>query len=283
MAIVRRQFAEFPNGQLHYRHSGKSNETPLIMLHASPGSSLMLEPLIAALGEQRRAIAPDTLGNGDSMPPAQEQPEIPDYAGAVLELMDQLNLEQADFYGTHTGARLATYIALAQPQRVRKVILDGFGLYTPDDLDEILKVYAPQVQPDQIGSHINWAWHFCRDQFIYFPWFKKQKEHRVPLDLPDAAYLHDKFIEIMKSITTYHKSYRAAFRYSMAENVPAISQPTMITFAETDMVRSVYDEAIKLLPQAHHQVLPGIRDPDSTALTAAAINWFLDQPVLGKF
>lgn len=276
MATVRRSFADFPDGQLHYRQSGKPSDTPLLMLHASPGSSLMLQPLIAALGEQRQVIAPDTLGNGDSMPPLKEQPEIPDYADAVLALITQLGIEQVDLYGTHTGARIATHIALTQPQRVRKVILDGFGLYTPDDLDEILRVYAPQVEPDQIGSHVMWAWHFCRDQFIYFPWFKKQKEHRVPLDLPEASYLHDKFIEIMKSITTYHKSYRAAFRYSMATHVPKITQPTMITFAETDMVRSAYEEAVKLLPEAHHKVLPGIRDIESVAVTAGSINQFLN-------
>jgi pimeloyl-ACP methyl ester carboxylesterase len=278
MAIVRRSFADFPEGQIHYRHSGAANDgVPLLMLHASPGSSLMLNPIIAALGDHRHVIAPDTLGNGDSMPPSQEQPEISDYAVAVLALIEELGVKQADFYGTHTGARIATYLALNHPERVRKIILDGFGLYTPVDLDEILRVYAPEVQPDQIGSQVMWAWHFCRDQFIYFPWFRKQKEFRVDLDLPDAEYLHDKFIEIMKSITTYHKSYRAAFRYSMATHVPLITQPTMITFAETDMVRSVYEEAVKLLPKAHHELLPGIRAAESVAVSMAALNRFLDE------
>ena len=277
MAMVRRNFADFPEGQIHYRHSGVGNGNPLVMLHASPGSSLMLNPIIAAMGDHRRVIAPDTLGNGDSMPPPLEQPEIPDYAESVLALMIELGIEQADFYGTHTGARIATYLALNHPGRVRKVILDGFGLYTPDDLDEILRVYAPEVQPDQNGSQVMWAWHFCRDQFIYFPWFRKKKEYRVALDLPEAEYLHDKFVEIMKSITTYHKSYRAAFRYSMATHVPQITQPTMITFAETDMVRTVYEEATQLLPKAHHELLPGIRDTASLVVTMTAFNRFLDE------
>lgn len=282
MSQVKRGFADFSDGQIHYRYAGvdvavgKEDSLPLMMLHASPGSSLMLKPLIAALGDARRVFAPDTLGNGDSMPPAGEQPEIPDYARAILAVMDELDIKRADFYGTHTGARIATYIALNHPERLNKIVLDGFGLYTPDDLDEILKVYAPEITPDQMGTHVMWAWHFCRDQFIYFPWFRKKKEFRVPLDLPEAQYLHDKFIEIMKSITTYHKSYRAAFRYSMADAVPKLSQPTMITFAETDMVRATYDSAVKLLPMAHCELLPGIRDEKSAVNTAAAINSFLE-------
>lgn len=277
MSQVKRGFSDYLDGQIHYRYAGRESENrlPLMMLHASPGSSLMLKPLIAALGDSRQVIAPDTLGNGDSMPPTGEQPDIQHYAEAVLSVMDDLNIQQADFYGTHTGARIAAHIALNNPERLNQVVLDGFGLYTPDDLDEILKVYAPEVKPDQLGTHVMWAWHFCRDQFIYFPWFRKNKESRVPLDLPDAEYLHDKFVEIMKCITTYHKSYRAAFRYSMAETVPRITQPVMITFAETDMVRSAYDQAIKLLPSAHCELLPGIRDEQSVASTAVAIERFL--------
>ena len=276
MAQVHRAFADFPEGQIHYRHAGNALGRPLIMLHASPGSSLMLKPLIGALGETRRVIAPDTLGNGDSRPPEQEQPEIADYAQAVLALMDSLQIEQADLYGTHTGARIATHLALTKPTQFNRIILDGFGLYAPDDLEEILTVYAPHKQPDQLGTHVMWAWHFCRDQFIYFPWFKKDSEHRVPLDLPDADYLHDKFVEILKSITTYHKSYRAAFRYSMGENVPNITQPTMITFAQTDMVRPVFEQASKLLPGAHCEVLPGIRDQSALRATTEAFTRFLD-------
>lgn len=276
MAIVRRGFVDFPDGQVHYRQSGEGGPAPLVMLHASPGSSKMIEKVIAAMGDSRWVIAPDTLGNGDSMPPEGDTPEIADYAAAVIGTMDRLDLQAVDLYGTHTGARMATEIALAYPGRVRKVILDGFGLYTPDDLDEILKIYAPEVVPDQIGGHVMWAWHFIRDQYIYFPWFKKQKENRVPIDLPSADFLQIKFVEVLKGLTTYHKSYRAAFRYSMADQVPKITQPTMITFGETDLVYPVFEAASKLLPGADCRSLPGVTTPENLAETASAFAAFLD-------
>jgi pimeloyl-ACP methyl ester carboxylesterase len=61
MAMIRRSFADFSEGQMHYRHSGTTNGNTLVMLHASPGSSLMLNPIIAAMGDHRRVIAPDNL------------------------------------------------------------------------------------------------------------------------------------------------------------------------------------------------------------------------------
>lgn len=274
--MAKRGFVDFEDGQIHYRAAGRKDAPPLVMLHASPGSSKQLEPLIDALGASRRVIAPDTLGNGDSAPPKAEQPEIADYAEATLAAIAAFGYDTVDLYGTHTGARIATHIALTRPETVRKLILDGFGVYTPDDIDEILKVYAPQKAPDQLGLHVMWAWHFCRDQFVYFPWFKKDRAHRTDLDLPDAESLHLRFVEIAKALTTYHKSYRAAFRYSMREHVPQIQRPTLITFAETDMVRHMFDAARALLPAARAEVLPGTRTPETLAATVAAFEAFLE-------
>ena len=79
----------------------------------------------------------------------------------------------------------------------------------------------------------------------------------------------------MKGLTTYHKSYRAAFRYPMAVNVPKITQPTLITFATTDMVFPVLEEARGILPHAEYQALPGIRTEETLAETTAAFNRFL--------
>ena len=110
--LVRRRFMDMPFGQIHYREAGTSDFPPLMLLHASPGSSKQLEFLIENLGKQFHVIAPDTMGNGDSTPPKQEQPEISDYANAMIVFSDQLGWEKMHLYGTHTGARIAVCMAL---------------------------------------------------------------------------------------------------------------------------------------------------------------------------
>lgn len=273
--MIRRGFVDFDRGQIHYRHAGAPEAPPLLMLHASPGSSRQLEPLITQMAGQFRVIAPDTMGNGDSMPPPGDRPEIADYASAVMATADKLGLERFRLYGTHTGARIACEIALTRPDRVDRLILDGFGVYAPSDVDEILERYAPEMAPDQQGAFVLQAWQFCRDQFIWFPWFRKEAERRVPHDLPDAEFLYVRYVEILKALKTYHQSYRAAFRYSMAENVPALTRPTLITFAENDLVRAAFDEARALLPRAQAEILPGIRTPGAVRVTAERFTRFL--------
>jgi pimeloyl-ACP methyl ester carboxylesterase len=72
-APIRRGFVEIAEGQVHYRTAGWDRPgVPLMMLHPSPGSARMLEPLMGVFGQERRVIATDTLGNGDSSSPADE-------------------------------------------------------------------------------------------------------------------------------------------------------------------------------------------------------------------
>ncbi len=100
MTTIDRHFVRLAEGQVHYRSAGPRGAPPLLMLHASPGGAALLEPLMSALAGQRRLIAPDTLGNGDSAPLAIQQPELPDYAGSMLRVLDTLGeggvLEFAD-------------------------------------------------------------------------------------------------------------------------------------------------------------------------------------------
>lgn len=277
---VRRQFVDLPHGQIHCRTAGHSAEgTPLVMLHASPGSSKQLEPLVGMLGHHRPVVAPDCPGNGDSEPLDQEAPEIDALADVLLDALEArfTGGQKVDLYGSHTGARLACSIALRYPHRVRRIVLDGFGLYTADERDEILGTYAPEQTPDVLGQHLMWAWHFARDQWIWFPWFDKTIDKRVTLDLPSAAFLHDLFVEIMKSIETYHRSYRAAFRYDMSEAVPRLTQPVLICAQKTDMIHTMLPQMAALLPAADTALLPGTATPADILVTAERITMFLDQ------
>ena len=49
-------------------------------------------------------------------------------AGDVARLMDHLSIERADIMGYSMGSRIATYFALANPQRTRSLLLGGVGV-----------------------------------------------------------------------------------------------------------------------------------------------------------
>ena len=112
-SAVRRAFVDVPFGQMHYRYAGSGPR--LVLFHASPGSSKQLEPLIALLARDFTVVAPDTPGNGDSSPLPVQAPAIEEYARAMIEFFNALDIDSAHVYGTHTGACLGSELALLAP------------------------------------------------------------------------------------------------------------------------------------------------------------------------
>jgi len=252
---IDRAFVRLAEGQVHLRRmeAAAVDEVPLYLIHLSPKSSGMLVPLMRALREAgcpSALIAPDTLGNGDSAPTPIAVPEIADFADAHLRTMDALGLEKVDLYGTHTGARIACEIAAGHPSRVRRVVLDGIVDYPEEIKQEILTKYAPTVEPDEYGRQLMWAFNFVRDQSLHFPYFMRDAEHRInPPAFPSPAQLHDGVLEVLKALTTYHKSYLAAFRYTARERLPHITARTAILKPDTEqtMLNESVEELAALL------------------------------------
>lgn len=229
---IDRAFARISEGLVHYRHIGPASGAPLLMLHASPGSSRGLEALMAelsAIAPQHHIIAPDTLGNGDSVEPSEEDPDIAWYADRLAEFMGVLGIASAPIYGTHTGARIAVEQAIRHSGMVQSIILDGIGDYDPEMRALLLSNYAPEIEPDEYGRHLIWAFNFIRDQAMHYPYFMRDPEHRLMTRaVPGAVEMHQRVVELLKSVTSYHKSYRAAFAYPATERLPLVACPAAL-------------------------------------------------------
>jgi pimeloyl-ACP methyl ester carboxylesterase len=274
--VIRRAFADLPTRQVHYRRAGAGGGTPLILLHASPGSSKQLENLIAALGETRAVIAPDTPGNGDSTKLPLDAPEIADYASATLEFLDALGLATVDVYGSHTGASIATELAILAPDRVRRVVLDGVGIFSEEERTEYLANYAPEVTPDLTGSHLQWAFLFCRDQYLFWPWFRRDAANSRAAGLPTAQALHNWTLEVLKAIDTYHLGYRAAFGYGKDQRLPLVKSEILAISAADDPLLPNTRQIETLVPGATFKILPKTSAPGFMAELSGAIAAFLD-------
>ena len=273
---IDRNFVRIAEGQVHYRSRGDiAAGRPLVLMHASPASSVTLIGLMEALGEGQALIAPDTLGNGDSAPAAPGQPEIPYYAEALGRALDALGIAEIDIYGTHTGASIAMELAIARPERVRRLVLDGIGLYAPDELKDILANYAPAIESDEIGSQLTWAWHFVRDQAFYFPWFKRDAAHAREVGLPPAETLHRTVVEVLKAIRTYHLAYRAAFRHPKRERLPLVTVPALVLGDPADPLLPGQEEVCSLLPNGKMGRLEGGESLRPSEKKARAIESFL--------
>lgn len=95
---------------------------PLLLLHGSPGSRHDFDALAPRLPEDRRVVAPDLPGFGES------GREMPDYsarahAAYAEALLDRLGIERAHLVGFSMGGAVAAELADRAPERVASLSL----------------------------------------------------------------------------------------------------------------------------------------------------------------
>ncbi len=275
---IERAFVRLAEGQVHLRRLPASGPgMPLLLFHASPASSWFMQGLMLALraaGHLGEIIAPDTLGNGDSPPPALDEPDIAYFADAMRRLCDELGIDKADLYGTHTGARIACEFAAAFLERAGRLVLDGITEYPDAFREEVIANYAPRVEPDEYGRHLIWAFNFCRDQALYFPHFRKTPETRLAGNIAPPQVLHRITLDVLKSLDTYPKPYIAAFRYRAFERMPLVAAPTLLLKPENELalLNKSVEIALGLLRDSRAATLPA-----GDAAKAEAIAAFLKE------
>lgn len=110
--------------KLSYRAWGDAaaQRPPVILLHGSPGSADDFARLGPLLAKDRRVIAVDQLGFGDSSPWVRDY-SIRANARAVLKLMDALGIARAHIVGWSNGGGTALNIADLSADRVASMTL----------------------------------------------------------------------------------------------------------------------------------------------------------------
>lgn len=109
----------------HYIEQGSGE--PLILLHGNGGDNSYFTHQIEPLSRHFRVLAIDTRGHGQT--PRGEAPfTIRQFAEDLLGFMDSHGIAKADLLGFSDGGNIAMVFALAHPERVNKLVLDGANL-----------------------------------------------------------------------------------------------------------------------------------------------------------
>jgi pimeloyl-ACP methyl ester carboxylesterase len=96
---------------------------PVVAIHGLGATKASFLASVAALAPDFRVIAIDLPGFGDSDKPIGAAYDARFFANAVVELLDALELEDANLLGNSLGGRVALEVALREPERARRLAL----------------------------------------------------------------------------------------------------------------------------------------------------------------
>tara|TARA_B100001094_G_C18129939_1_gene771662 strand:+ start:458 stop:1423 length:966 start_codon:yes stop_codon:yes gene_type:complete len=218
---VKRQYLDGRFGQIHYRIAAPLNPSkkrPVICLHMSPNSGRVFEHFLGFLGSDRLCIAPDTPGFGDSDPP-KEKPTINDYAGAIGDVIDSLELSEVDLIGYHTGSETAIEVAHQKPGSINRIVIVSAPIFTDGERIDLKKHYsATKVSID--GSHIAEKW------VAHAKWRMKG------WTLDHLAY---QFNDALRRPDISWWGHSAAFEYPMKERLQTTTKEVLVLNPEDDL------------------------------------------------
>ncbi len=127
----------FHHGPVELACLDEGQGEPIVLVHGFGSSKEVnwVQPswLTTLKGAGRRVIALDNRGHGQStklFDPAEYH--TTKMAEDVRALLDYLGVPRADVMGYSMGARIAAFLALAHPDRVRSMVLGGLGSHLID-------------------------------------------------------------------------------------------------------------------------------------------------------
>ncbi|MBP5972138.1 alpha/beta hydrolase [Brasilonema sp. CT11] len=254
---IKRGFVDRSWGQVHYRMAGSG--PVLVLTHKTYFSSRSFIRLMPLLAPHFQVIVPDTPGQGESdNPPTQWS--ISQYASALFEVLEAMEVDEFYLVGNSTGAAIACEAALMCPTRIKKLVLFGMPRWKDQAarlaLRQIPLFYGPpEVKED--GSHYTVNWQRIKPLWESYP----------------SECFEIYFQEVMSRTQRSYEGIEAVLRYEEATRLPLISVPTLLMWAEGDtMFTPFIEDTAGLVPHATTKVLHGtpvmyLRNPELYAAT----------------
>ena len=232
---VDRLYVDGRFGQLHvYRADPPqpSAKPPLLCFHMSPYAAVIYERFLGEMGKDRIAVAVDTPGFGNSDPPP-TAPLIADYASAMTDAMDALDLDQVDVMGFHTGSKTCLELARQQPTRVRRIVMVSIAYWTEaEKAGRSVTIRPPQLDPE--GNHLMKSWQGL------VRWSMPERTLEMIADSYYAGLLNPSII---------HWGHQAAYQYNVEAAVAEVDKPILVLNPEDDLV----EQTARIKPLLHHK------------------------------
>jgi len=222
-------FTTIDGVRIHYQEAGDQDAPPLILIHGFISSNLVWNEVFLPLaGAGFRVIAPDLPGYGYSDKPGDGEYTIAAQAGAVLGLMDRLEIDRATIVGASYGGAVAALLALDCPERVAKLVL--VGAVSNDEPKQKLLLRLASVP--LLGD-------LATPLFLGSRWILRKRTADVyrRLGLPIDERKLEARHHLLETANTHRAMIRTVRRWSanrISREASLIRQPTMLIWGEED-------------------------------------------------
>ncbi len=259
-----RHFVRVGNRRVHYRRAGTG--PTLLMVHQSPRSSAEYEPLMRKWAAHFTCIAPDSPGFGQS-DPLPGDPQMPEFAQAIIELLDALGIEKTAAYGCHSGGMMLVSAARRRPERFSSLAIGGYAIWSPEETALFGASYLPPLRPSAYGEHLQWLWNRILEQTWFFPWFDVRHEARLRIAHNDPVRTDAVVREMLDSGDAYRAGYGAALRATRDIPDPdAATMPTLIAAFNGDPLQAHLARLGELPPSWRAQAVATPADLEEACL-----------------
>jgi 2-succinyl-6-hydroxy-2,4-cyclohexadiene-1-carboxylate synthase len=231
---------------------------PLVLLHGFTGSRAVWGDLVDRLARRRRVIVFDLPGHGASpAPQATEDVRLPQIADALVRSVVALGAHDANWIGYSLGARVALHVAVAHPERVRALVLEGASPGIADSVERAARAaadaaLADSIERDGLESFV--------DAWLEQPLFASQKS------LSREVRVRERARRLCGTAAGYAAALRtmgAGTQEPLWERLGAIHAPVLLIAGALDvkycalgraMAAALDDARLAIVPGAGHAV-----------------------------
>jgi 3-oxoadipate enol-lactonase len=219
-----------------YDEAGVGDHTPIVFLHGVGSDKSVWRPQLEHFRKERRAIAFDYPGYGDS-DPAPEGTTRDDYASIILAAMTELGVQRAHLCGLSLGGVVAIAMYHAWPKRAASLILADTFADHPD---------GRAIYERSLGASED---------------MRALAESRVDVLLAQPAdpAVRSEVIETMARIepAAYRTGAEAVWLAEQRDRAQAVRIPTLVLCGTEDRITppALSTALTKLIPGAHYDAI----------------------------
>ena len=143
-----------------YLHAGDENQPALVLLHGSAGHAEAYVRNLEAHAQNFSTWVIDMLGHGYTDRPGHPL-EVKHYAEHLLTFLDTIGVERAHLSGESLGGWVVTRIAIDNPERVDRLVLNTAGGSQADSavmarIRSLSMAAAENPDWETVGARIRW-------------------------------------------------------------------------------------------------------------------------------